>query len=46
MTQRGQFRASLDNMHGLVQASVASNLSQEERQRLADEIGSLIGRIV
>jgi DNA-binding FrmR family transcriptional regulator len=35
-----------DHMHGLVQASVASNLSQEERQRLADEIGSLIGRIV
>lgn len=35
-----------DHMHGLVQASVANDLSFEERQRLVNEIGSLVGRIV
>lgn len=35
-----------DHMHALVQASLAGTLSETERQRLADEVGGLIARIV
>lgn len=35
-----------DHMQALVQASVAGDLAEEERQRLADEVGSLVARIV
>lgn len=35
-----------DHMYALVQSSLAGNLSDTERQRLADEVGGLIARIV
>lgn len=35
-----------DHMHSLVMASVTGEMSEIERQRLADEIGNLIVRIV
>jgi hypothetical protein len=35
-----------DHMHALVQSSVAGDLPEADRQRLADEVGSLIARIV
>ena len=35
-----------DHMHALVQSSVAGELPEAERQRLADEVGNLIARIV
>ena len=35
-----------DNMNALVQASIAGDLPEAERQRLADEIGSLVSRVI
>ena len=35
-----------DHMHSLVMASVAGDMPEAERQRLADEIGNLIVRMV
>ncbi len=35
-----------EHMHALVQSSVAGDFPQSKRQRLADEVGNLIARIV
>lgn len=35
-----------DHMHAVITASLTGDLSEAERQRLADEIGSLIARVV
>lgn len=35
-----------DHMHAVITASLTGDLPEAERQRLADEIGSLIARVV